>query len=403
MGLQQNSSLHQIINTERSIGHIKGAKPGPTLIFVGGIHGNEPAGVFALQNVIRELKDNKTPLRGSVYAVAGNLWALQHKKRFQKEDLNRMWSFNSVKKMLNTTSLDPIHQDAIEQKDLYNTFKQILQNEEGPYYFFDLHTTSGQTIPFITVNDNLLNRAFTSQYPLPIVLGIEEYLTGPLLSYVNELGYVAFGFEGGQHDDPQAIENHRAFIYLTLLFSNCIDSTAFDVDWAFKLLENLSTNTEGFFEIVDRYKLNDNDSFKMEPGFANFQKVKRGQLLAKKNGVPVNASFNGKIFMPLYQDQGEDGFFMIQSIPIIFMKLSAVLRKLHIDSFLAMLPGICWNSAKKDSLLVNLRVARFFTKQFFHLLGYRSRIVDQEHVIMKNREKASRDQDYKQESWYRRN
>ena len=39
----------------------------------------------------------------------------------------------------------------------------------------------------------------------PIVLGIEEYLQGPLLSYINTLGYVSLGFESGQHDNKQAI------------------------------------------------------------------------------------------------------------------------------------------------------------------------------------------------------
>ena len=56
---------------------------------------------------------------------------------------------------------------------------------------------------------------------MPIVLGIEEFLNGPLLSYINEMGYVAFGFEGGQHDSPLAYKNHKSFIYLSLLYAGC--------------------------------------------------------------------------------------------------------------------------------------------------------------------------------------
>ena len=76
----------------------------------------------------------------------------------------------------------------------------------------------------------MLNRKFTRQYPLASILGIEEHLDGPVLSYLNELGYVSFGFEGGQHDSINAIENHTIFILLTMVFSGILDKSqiAFD-------------------------------------------------------------------------------------------------------------------------------------------------------------------------------
>ena len=57
---------------------------------------------------------------------------------------------------------------------------------------------------------------------LTLLLGIEEYLQGPLLSYINTLGYVSLGFESGQHDNKQAILNNIAFINLALEYSNVI-------------------------------------------------------------------------------------------------------------------------------------------------------------------------------------
>ena len=44
-----------MVETKRIIGHIKGDLPGPTLIFFGGIHGNEQSGVTALEHVFKEL------------------------------------------------------------------------------------------------------------------------------------------------------------------------------------------------------------------------------------------------------------------------------------------------------------------------------------------------------------
>src|SRR5690606_7416931 len=118
-------------------------------------------------------------------------------ERFESEDLNRLWTRSRMKK-LPTNPGSAENKDIAEQVEINKVIQTILTNEEGPFYFFDLHTTSSETLPFLTINDSLLNRAFTTQYPLPIILGIEEYLDGPVLSYINELGYVAFGFEAGQ-------------------------------------------------------------------------------------------------------------------------------------------------------------------------------------------------------------
>ena len=194
----------------RTLGAIQGAQKGPTLIFVGGIHGNEPSGVRALVSVLQELNECIPYFRGNLIALAGNLKALQENVRYLDVDLNRQFTKEIIDRLKNKEA--SLFQEDTEQLDLLHEIETILVSEEGPFYFFDLHTTSSKTLPFLTVNDSLLNRKFTQQYPLPIVLGIEEYLEGPLLSYINKLGYVAFGFEGGQHKSPEAFKNHKKFI-----------------------------------------------------------------------------------------------------------------------------------------------------------------------------------------------
>ena len=108
---------------------------------------------------------------------------------------------------------------------------------------------------------------------------------------------------------------------------------------------------------------------------------------------------NVQIFMPLYQGKGNDGFFEIRSVPKVFLNLSAVLRTVRFDKLLPILPGVTWSNKKKEKLIVNLKVARFFSKQFFHLLGYRAKQIDKTHLRMKNREAASRNSDYKKAPW----
>jgi len=48
----------------------------------------------------------------------------------------------------------------------------------------------------------------------------------------------------------------------------------------------------------------------MNPGFANFDPIRRGRVLAGKASGPVAAPFSGVLLMPLYQKLGEDGFFI---------------------------------------------------------------------------------------------
>ncbi|WP_024772371.1 succinylglutamate desuccinylase/aspartoacylase family protein [Aquimarina macrocephali] len=394
-----SKALDQFIEIERIIGHIKGSQPGPTLIFIAGIHGNEPAGIFALHKVLNVIKNKKINIKGNIYAISGNLPALARGERYQKEDLNRLWNIDRVKDLSEQHNDFDTNTDIEQQRDIYHIIKKILNIENGPFYFMDLHTTSSKTIPFLTVNDSLLNRKYTMQYPIPMILGIEEYLDGPLLSYINELGYVSFGFEGGQHDDPAAIQNHISFIYLTMIFANSITKTDISYNYHYNLLLKASETPMGIYEIYWRYQIKEDEVFKMKPGFVNFQHILKGEQLAHSNGKIITASKNGRIFMPLYQNQGNDGFFAIHSVHPIFLKLSTILRKAHFDNIITILPGIHWASNKKNELTVNLKIARFFTKQFFHLLGYRSKQVDKTHLNLKNRESASKNREYRYTSW----
>jgi predicted deacylase len=65
---------------------------GPTLIVVGGLHGNEPGGVEAMRRVKPQLDALKSKLRGRVYFVAGNTRALAKRVRYRDLDLNRAWT-----------------------------------------------------------------------------------------------------------------------------------------------------------------------------------------------------------------------------------------------------------------------------------------------------------------------
>lgn len=390
-------ALDARLEIDRTIGQLEGDEEGPCCIFIAGVHGNEPSGVFALHEVFQDLKKRGVPIRGSIYAFEGNQWALERGQRYQTIDLNRLWTSDQIER-LRSSDFSPSNEDEVQQQELFHIIEELFKTKKGPFYFFDLHTTSSETRPFLTVNDSLLNRRFTKQYPAPIVLGIEEYLNGPLLSYINELGHVAFGFESGQHDAKASVENHMAFAYLSLVFTGAIGAENIDFKSTY---HKLGQKRSDFYEIYFRHQIKKGEAFEMQSGFVNFQPIKKGRLLAKSDGEEVKAHHDSLVFMPLYQSQGEDGFFLIKRIPSFFLWLSRKVRQKRMDRLLAYLPGIQWESEQRDTLIVDLRVARFLARDFLHLFGYRSSEVDVNHLVIKNREAVSKFEDYQDEHWYR--
>lgn len=394
-----SKALDQKLEIDRIIGRIDGEEPGPCVVFFAGIHGNEPSGVFALHRVLEELQTNKTPIHGTVIGISGNLWALQRGERYHKMDLNRIWTQERMG-VIEHEHFQPSNEDEREQIAIYQELQQLFQEQNGPFYFFDLHTTSGETIPFIPVNDSLLNRKFAKQFPIPLILGIEEHLEGPILSYLNELGYVSFGFEAGQHDELSSIDNHRIFIYLSLVFAQLVDQRHVEFKKFMESWSRLFNKHQSFFEIRNRYEVAPEERFVMEPGFRNFQPVKAGTLLAHSNGTAVHAEVNGTMFMPLYQSQGNDGYFLIRKIPIIFLWLSKVLRQVRMDRLLAYLPGVRRTPDFYGAFTLNLKIARLLVKPILHLLGYRSKQKSDNQLIIKSREFKSRKREYRDTFWY---
>ena len=390
-----SKALNTSIRTNRFIGRIEN-NSGPTVIVFGGIHGNEPAGVFALKQILEEIDPEE--INGSLYAIAGNLSALQRQVRFIEKDLNRMWSEQNLNEI---SSKSQLNHEEHEQYELFEIIKSLLELNRPPYYFIDLHTTSSETLPFITINDALINRKFAKHYPVPIVLGIEEHLSGPLLSYINGKGYVAVGFESGQHDKRAAISNAKAFIYLTLELTGSIKRAEHPIlEKCYDQLKRYARSLDQFFEIIHLHRLHNGDQFSMFPDFKSFQNIKKGTALARANGQVIEAPHSARLFMPLYQNKGKEGFFIIRKIKPLFLKLSELLRKRKADGLLVILPGVSWQNKSDGTLQVDLKIARFFTKQFFHLLGFRSKFTDQTHLKLNNRERVTKIEMYKDLPWY---
>lgn len=364
--------MESFTREKRILGKFYGTKNSPTVIVFAGIHGNEKAGVLASRNVIAKIRERNLKLRGNLHIILGNINALNKGVRFEHVDLNRIWRNTNIEQLGGDDK--GFNAEVKEQKDIFVIIKNILVHEKGPFYFLDLHTTSASSVPFITISDSLNNRKFSSNFPIPVVLGIEEYLDGPLLTFINEYGHIALGFEGGSHESPSSVVNCEAFIWKSLIHAKCLKKSHLS---DFQEYENtfLGLGCEyQFFAIKYRYELDQNDDFTMRPGFENFEPIEKGDYLATNNGVDINAPRGGKIFMPLYQELGEDGFFILQKISKFWLNASIVARKLKVNQFLRLVPGVKKDPENNYTLIVNPKVARFMATPIFHLFGYRQQI-----------------------------
>ncbi len=375
---------------EHLIGEFIGDAAGATLIVVGSVHGNEAGGTIALRKISQKLENLRGNLRGRVYLIAGNTRALLRGVRFIDSDLNRHWtaenlSKNSTESGENFSNNNPQKNEDREQRELLEVFQRILKTAETEVFALDLHSTSAIGLPFATVGDTLRNRRFAQKFPVTILLGIEEQLDGTMLEYLNNAGAVTFGFEGGQHDSPETAENHEALIWLALVNSGILAAAdAPDLQIHHRNLSNASGKQQ-IVEVRYREAVKPEDEFKMNPGFKNFDAVKRGQILAKNKRGVIRAGESGLLLMPLYQKQGEDGFFIGRKVASVWLRLSAILRALKIGGLIRILPGVALDPTDDESLIVNTRVAKFFPLQIFHLLGFRKRRWLGEQLIVSRR------------------
>lgn len=392
-----SKALEKPTFVNRIIKKLEGGTKGITVVVFAGIHGNESSGIFAIQEVYNKIEHLK--INGTIYGISGNLKALEQNKRFIDEDLNRIWTFEKLEKLIRKKELNA---EESEQSELFDLLNEIISLNPGPFYFIDLHTTSSKTLPFITISDALINRRFSKLFPVPIVLGIEEYLNGPLLTYINQLGYVSIGFESGQHDEINSITYHMSFLYLALVYTRILQKEDIpDFSEHFNKIKSASQKQSEIYEVIHLHKIEPKDNFSMLNGFKSFQTVKKGVPLAKSNGQEIKSKKKGILFMPLYQKIGEDGFFIIRKVKPVFLRLSAVLRKTKADNLLVLFPGIHWEDKRKHVLKVDLKVARFFAKQIFHLFGFRSKQVDETHLKLYNRARNARTDMYEKEAWFK--
>ncbi|MGE3164747.1 MAG: succinylglutamate desuccinylase/aspartoacylase family protein [Planctomycetota bacterium] len=369
---------------QRVLGEFGTGVPGPLLVAVGGVHGNEPSGVRAIEKVFGALHASGTPIRGRFVGLAGNLAALAAGERYLDVDLNRIWAEEAA-----TTKQWASAREVVERDSLQRAFDEQLAGNWTQVIVADLHSTSASGGGFVVMADTLRNRGVARHLPIPVILGLEETVFGTLVESICEQGHVAICIEGGQHQDPTTVDHHESALWILLVEMGLIDRSAVpDLSAHVTRMQACGGRCPSVMEIRYRHQLHAGDRFAMKPGMKNFDRVREDEALAKAGPTltqDVLSPLDGYLLMPLYQPKGDDGFFIVRAVRPLWLTLSTVLRRLRLDRFLSWLPGVDRDPHHAGWLRVNRRVARFLAVQFFHLFGYRLCGVDGRVLVLSRR------------------
>lgn len=367
---------------KRTLFELRASAPGPTLVGLGGMHGNEPAGIAALGSVSEELAGSGL-LRGDFVALAGNLPALATGVRYLDRDLNRLWDEGGQNGDRESRQLRELREELI----------RIRERARGPVHLVDLHTTSGDGPPFTILGDTLANRSMALALPVPMVLGLADALPGTLVDSLDVAGVTSLAFEAGQHEDPESVQRSADALWILLGWLGMIPGRHERTRLPRRRLGKAGKGFPSALRLVHRHALQNGGDFRMQAGLSSFVPIERGQVLAHEYGAPVRAPTTGHILLPLYQSSGEDGFFVGRPIRRSWLRMSAALRQRRMDRLLRYLPGITPEPGPVPGGITAFRVhpliRRIFFPSLFRVLGYRARQLSGGRYLLERRPEPS--------------
>lgn len=307
---------------QRLIGRFTGEKKGPLLILLAGLHGNELAGVQALEYLFRVLEAEPSlnpefTFRGRAVGLLGNLEAIRQRKRFIQYDLNRHFTTDNIQRV-QQTPMELLHAEDRELQQLLEAVQaEITDYRPEQLYVLDLHTTTAEGGIFSITTDDAESIRIGIELHAPVITGVLSRVTGTSLHYFTskDLGVptVALTFEAGQHDDPLSVNRTIAAIVNCMRSIGCVQAEHVE-NRHDRLLQEYSRHLPKVAQLILAHRFEEDDDFRMQPGYLNFQFVKKGEILAYDRNGPIRSPQDAHILMPHYQRLGNDGFFLVKSV-----------------------------------------------------------------------------------------
>jgi succinylglutamate desuccinylase len=294
-------------SSERLLGKYGSGAGGSTLIITADAWENENRAVAAIRKVLRTLTKFKIPIKGQLVGLAGNTGS-------SKKDL-----LGEFKGSFSNDN-GPNSQDEYLGYNRSEEFVELIEEFEripgSDVYYLDLKTSSSVHSPYLCHSRNPGCVTFASSFPFYKVMGLDKYITDHLGFYLHAKNYTCSTLKVGMHPKYSAEQIHEAAVWWALVQIGCLQDE--DVPHFLQHKEVLdgclADEGKRAFEVAFKYSIKEDEYFRMIPGYKNFQKIQAGDVLATSDGACVTSHWDGRIFMPLYHTQSNDGFFVLKEI-----------------------------------------------------------------------------------------
>lgn len=278
-------------------------RPGPKLIVLGSVHGNEVCGTLAIQRLLTEIENGSVRIeRGTLTMVpVTNPLAYQLKRRHGDRNLNRNMRLSDAPRNF--------------EDRIANVLCPLLQAHD---VLLDLHSFHAPGTPFALIGprDNFgeiepFSRACEEE-ALALCLGVGRFVEGWLQTYaqgvkdrqargadasvdygvgttetMRSYGGIAITLEGGQHEEDRATQITYAAIRNTLAHLGMVGDVA-PAPVAQREIIRL-------YRVIDR--LHPEDTFAR--AWRSFEPVQRGDVIARRHDATVlTADRDGWIVFP---------------------------------------------------------------------------------------------------------
>ncbi|MCB0618145.1 MAG: succinylglutamate desuccinylase/aspartoacylase family protein [Saprospiraceae bacterium] len=292
------------------------------MICLGGMHGNEPAGLRALELMFKMLEveplaNPSFTFKGRLLGLRGNVRASREGLRYLEKDLNRLMTAEHVAR-IRQIPLEELDPEDLELLELLDTIdREIEDYRPERLVFLDIHTTTAYGGIFSIATDDPESLRIAVELHAPVITGMLKGIKGTSLHYFNNEHYalptVAVVFEAGQHEEPLSVNRAIAALTNCMRTIGCVRGE--DVENRHdSLLIEYSKGLPKVAELITTHPIRPGDEFRMLPNYRNFQPVRKGELLAQDVHGQIHAPEDGLILMPLYQQKGDDGFFLVRRI-----------------------------------------------------------------------------------------
>ena len=299
--------IPQPIFSERLLGKYGAGLSGTTLIATADALGNKKNGIVAIQRVLKALADLDLPMKGLFLGFAGNTGS------YKKGLLGEFTESFCIEQ-------NPLNQDeylgynkAEEFVELIEEFEKIPSTDT---FYLDIKTCSNLNHPYLCHSKSSGSRKFVTNFPCYKVGGLQDFITDHFGFYLNAKNYSGCTLKAGVHGILPADQIHESIIWLALWHSGCLQEEDIpDLLHHQDILKRcIPVDKTASFEVIFKYTLREDEFFRMIPGYENFQKIKIGEVLATSDGGSIVSQWDGRIFMPTYHTQCNDGFFVLKEL-----------------------------------------------------------------------------------------